>query len=88
MPKALRGFYAHLANTLGLTESGLTVLFRLKRGDQISGGNAGIKLEAQGLVTACGWDNPTFKEGKPQYIYRTLTDAGKEICERARKLGY
>ena len=43
LPKAGR-FYKEICKQLGVTESGLRVLFRLKRGDNISGGVAGEKL--------------------------------------------
>ena len=61
-----------IAKKLGVTDAGLVVLLRIKRGDGVSGGTAGEKLEQQGLVTAD----------------RQLTDAGRRIIETARRWGY
>ena len=67
---------------LGVTQSGMRVLFRGKRGDTVTGGNAGHKLAQDGLLsgydlTRCVWiDQPK------------LTPAGLAICEQARRLGY
>lgn len=61
---------------VGITEAQLTTLFRIKRGDGISGGNAGVALERKKLVTP--WTNGS----------RELTLAGLVICERARSLGW
>jgi hypothetical protein len=74
-----RGFHARIARELGVTEAGLKVLFRLKRGDNISGNNAGVKLQGQGFVT--GYDYQTG-------WYRLITPAGLALCGRAREMGY
>ena len=39
-----------IAKALGVTDSGLHTLLRIKRGDPISGGNAVLKLIQQGYV--------------------------------------
>jgi hypothetical protein len=62
LPKAGR-FYQEICKRLGITESGLRVLFCLKRGDDISGGVAGAKLEQQGFVTERGYSR-TLKLAK------------------------
>lgn len=70
-----------IAKQLGITDHMLAVLFRLKRGDKISGNNAGTSLEAKGLVTGQGWRAGVWHG-------RTLTAAGLAACQRARDLGY
>jgi hypothetical protein len=74
--------YRDICKRLGVTEAGLMVLFRLKRGDDISGGNAGERLERDGFVTELRY------LGDGQWIPRKLTDRGLKVCEEARKLGY
>jgi hypothetical protein len=81
MPKAIRGLHAHIADMLGVTESGLETLFRIKRGDNISGGQAGARLLRQRYVT-----DPIHAGGG--YWMRSLTPAGLDICNRARTLGW
>lgn len=74
-----------IARELGVTDAGLAVLLRIKRGDPVSGGTAGEKLEQQGFVTpyhevtgSSGWYS-----GR-----RQLTEAGRALIERARTAGY
>jgi hypothetical protein len=73
---------SEISKRLGTTEAGLKVLFRLKRGEEISGGTAGERLERDGMVTAGGWFQPNV------YTSRRLTERGLQVCEQARKLGY
>jgi hypothetical protein len=62
-----------IAKLLSLTDAGLATLLRIHRGDPISGGSAGIKLEALGLVTPCP---------------RHLTRSGEARLAEARRRGY
>ena len=43
--------YRKLCKNLGVTEAELYLLFRLKRGDDRSGGNSGISAARKGFVT-------------------------------------
>lgn len=61
-----------IARKLGVTPAGLATLLRIMRGDDVSGGMAGVRLEQQGLVTA----------------ERRLTEAGRRAVADARALGY
>lgn len=70
-----------ICQRLGVTEAGLTVLFRLKRGDVISGGQAGTRLERDGFVTPGEYLGGGYHQ-------RRLTEAGETICQKARELGY
>jgi hypothetical protein len=67
-----------IAKRLGVTDAGLHTLLRIRRGDGVTGGTAGEKLEAQGLVTS--WDS--------EVGHRWLTPAGAELIGKARALGY
>jgi hypothetical protein len=71
-----RGFYGQLAGRFGLNAHQLDLLFRLKRGDDISGGNSGVVLDRKGL-TESGYD-----------CTRRLTERGLAVCAEARRLGY
>jgi len=83
MPKAVRGFHGHIAAMLDLNEYQLRLLFRLKRGDDLSGGNSGPVLDRKGLTRTV--PNP---RNAAWIDRRVLTERGLEICERARQLGY
>jgi len=71
-------FYREVCKRLDVSEAQLRALFRIKRGDKISGGNAGQVAERKGLLTP--WDATVGT--------RHLTAAGLALCERARQFGY
>jgi hypothetical protein len=72
-----------IARRLGVTPAGLHTLLRIKRGDGVSGGTAGEKLEKQGLVTPWSRDS-----GSGTYMHRCLTPEGERLLAEARALGY
>jgi hypothetical protein len=63
-----------IARSLGVSPTMLTILFRLRRGDLITGNNSGTALAKRGLVTE---DYP-----------RRLTPAGERVAEQARAAGW
>ncbi len=61
-----------IALSLGVTPAGLRVLARQAKGRKAWGGNAGLKLIAQGYLDGFG----------------DINAAGRAIVERARQMGW
>lgn len=79
-----------ICEELLITPAQLRVLFRLKRGDRVSGGMAGQCLERDGLVTSQGYvtDPDGGLDQIPTWKERAITPLGLSVCARARQLGY
>jgi hypothetical protein len=70
----------HVAKKLGVTPLGLAVLARMVAGGGVgrTAGMAGQKLIKQGYV----------QEREEYGVQRQITDAGREIVQRAREMGW
>ena len=66
--------YKVIARQFGLTEYQLDLLFRFKRGDQISGNNTGPVLDRKGY-TSC--DGSGYN--------RRITEQGLAVCAQVRR---
>jgi len=78
MTPSERRFYSDLAKRFGLTAYQLDLLFRFKRGDNISGNNSGPVLDRKGYTAL----------GGPSGYDRKITEVGLSVCASARAAGY
>jgi hypothetical protein len=74
-----------IAKELGVSDAGLKTLLRISRGDPVTGGVAGDKLCAQGLIEEA---NTVAADGYPWSARRRLTATGGALLKRAREMGY